>query len=62
MDIKQEGPLLKGFETKVRVTLLQRGNPSKEYVFRQIRNQKVLEEELKKLKNIDLTVMCRKDL
>ena len=56
MDIKQEGPLVKNNKAKVRVTLLQRGNPSKEYVFRQIHNQQLLLEELKKLENIHLTV------
>ena len=56
MKIQQEGPLIRNNKNKIRITLLQRGNPSKKSVFRQIRNQDMLVSALKRLDNVELTV------
>ena len=60
MNIKQLGPVIENNQPKIRITLLQRGNPKKSNVFRQIRNQPQLVKALSRLENIELKVRALK--
>uniref|UniRef100_H2ZP72 EGF domain-specific O-linked N-acetylglucosamine transferase n=1 Tax=Ciona savignyi TaxID=51511 RepID=H2ZP72_CIOSA len=58
MQIRQLGPALKEPETpKIRVTLLQRGTPENEKIFRQIKNQKDLEKVFDDFPDLELKVV-----
>ncbi|XP_076815217.1 EGF domain-specific O-linked N-acetylglucosamine transferase-like isoform X2 [Clavelina lepadiformis] len=57
MNIPLHGPLVVNNIPKVKVTLLRRGNPKNNNVYRQIKNQDVLVSKIRELSNVDVKVV-----